>query len=419
MKNGPCLISLILFLQFVSALCKTYPSDLFGNFTEFDESNPTRCPKFITQTTFTEGIVPDSWKMPHNTIFHGHALCNSFSDERKTVYYDDSLVPDQVPPEVNFMLREHGPNIEVNYPLNDNAIRDGENYFIGYEEVTRFCQDGSKFNNGTLYFLFRPFLPVHMPLASRDLMFYPEWKYLVAVPRYSKDICLYRAVVPGAKSEEIAKLSAREEPEIMPSPIATPDELEFASTDTYTPVNYEIVSPTIIPEVETKASCFPGTAKVELRNGRLKLMEDLVVGDIVRTSSTTFSEIFMFTHRETLSVNHFIRLTTSKGYNLELSHGHYIYSRNELVPAKLLKLGDFVETEKGEDKISVIHQASARGLFNPQTIDGDIMVNGIKTSTYTTAIEPVSAHASLSFLRALYKWVGCSTYVKNNPLKFH
>ena len=114
--------------------------------------------------------MPHSWNMPQNTILHGDNLCNSFADERKTVYYNNSLVPDQVPEEVNTMLREHEPNIEINYPLNYNGIHDGENYYIGYEQVTKFCQDGSKFTNGTICFLFRLFCQFICHCPQRKLI---------------------------------------------------------------------------------------------------------------------------------------------------------------------------------------------------------------------------------------------------------
>ena len=392
------------------AVGKTFPADLFGNFTQIDDSNPSRCPKFITQTTFTEGSIPDSWNMPHNTIFHGDNLCNSFADERKTVYYNNSLVPDQVPEEVNTMLREHGPNIEINYPLNDNAIHDGENYYIGYDQVTRFCQDGSKFNNGTIYFLFRPFLPVHMPLSSKQITFYPEWKYLIAVPRYSKHVCMYRAYVPGTESEQIVKSPVIEVMESTPTPEETPYEFEAMIPDTFSSVNSEGAAPTVFPEEEeeSKPSCFPGVAYVQLQNGSHVLLKNLVVGDVIRTSSNSYSKVFMFTHQEFDTLHKFIRMKTVKGTVLHISHGHYIYVDNKAMPAKFVQVGDILETVTGKEQIIALDEVLMQGLYNPQTIDGDIMVNGIKTSTYTTAFDPMCAHASLSFLRAVFKWSGLS-----------
>ena len=45
---------------------------------------------------------------------------------------------------------------------------------------------------------------------------------------------------------------------------------------------------------------------------------------------------------------------------------------------------------------------SSTGLYNPHTLNGDIMVNGVKTSTYTSAVAPALAHAALWPVRMLY-----------------
>ena len=37
----------------------------------------------------------------------------------------------------------------------------------------------------------------------------------------------------------------------------------------------------------------------------------------------------------------------------------------------------------------------ATGLYNPHTMTGDIVVDGIQTSTYTAAIAPTLAHLAL------------------------
>jgi hypothetical protein len=50
----------------------------------------------------------------------------------------------------------------------------------------------------------------------------------------------------------------------------------------------------------------------------------------------------------------------------------------------------------------------ATGLYNPQTIHGDIVVDGIVASTYTTAVDPQVAHGLLAPLRVLYSWLSIS-----------
>ncbi len=45
----------------------------------------------------------------------------------------------------------------------------------------------------------------------------------------------------------------------------------------------------------------------------------------------------------------------------------------------------------------------ATGLYNPQTLSGDIVVNGIRASTYTAAIAPSLAHVALWPVRMMYR----------------
>ena len=60
--------------------------------------------------------------------------------------------------------------------------------------------------------------------------------------------------------------------------------------------------------------------------------------------------------------------------------------------------------EENGQQVTVVAVASetATGLYNPHTLNGDIMVNGVKTSTYTAAVAPGLAHAALWPVRMLY-----------------
>ena len=53
-------------------------------------------------------------------------------------------------------------------------------------------------------------------------------------------------------------------------------------------------------------------------------------------------------------------------------------------------------------RITAVAAEIATGLYNPHTLNGDIMVNGVKTSTYTAAVAPTLAHAALWPVRMLY-----------------
>jgi hypothetical protein len=83
--------------------------------------------------------------------------------------------------------------------------------------------------------------------------------------------------------------------------------------------------------------------------------------------------------------------------------GHYLYVNGELQTAGSVKVGDMLTLANG-DKSAVTEVSSqwAPGLYNPHTLTGDIVVDGILTSTYTDAVSPTLAHALLAPLRQMY-----------------
>lgn len=150
------------------------------------------------------------------------------------------------------------------------------------------------------------------------------------------------------------------------------------------------------------AACFPGDAVVLMESGVSKKMEDLAVDDRVSSGSGKFSGVFMFTHKLQNSQNVFVQLETASGKALKLTAGHYLYVNGNLAQAKTARIGDTLELAGGEpDAVTRVSKVNAGGLYNPQTVNGNILVNEIVASTYTTAVEPVFAHAILSPLRAL------------------
>lgn len=158
------------------------------------------------------------------------------------------------------------------------------------------------------------------------------------------------------------------------------------------------------------SSCFPAAASVQVEEGYTKMMEHLNVGDRVQVSGGKFSEVFMFTHKLVDSVHQFVHISTASGRSLSLTKGHYIYVNGTLVTAKDVKTGDLLTLGTGEPTVvESVSSVSARGLFNPQTVSGDIIVNGVCTSTYTDALEPIAAHAILAPIRALFSGFGIAT----------
>jgi Hint module len=111
----------------------------------------------------------------------------------------------------------------------------------------------------------------------------------------------------------------------------------------------------------------------------------------------------MFTHRLSEVYAKFIEIKTLSGATISLSEGHYIHVDGSVVPAAQVKIGSEVRLGSGHtDKVRSVRTVGGKGLYNPQTLQGDIVVNGILASTYTTAMDPRLAHAALFPFRSMF-----------------
>jgi hypothetical protein len=146
--------------------------------------------------------------------------------------------------------------------------------------------------------------------------------------------------------------------------------------------------------------CFPGDATVELQSGAAIAMADLKVGDVVRVGAgaADFSKVYMFTHRDADVKAKFVKIATASGSEVRMTSGHYLYVNGQLQTARTVKVGDVVSA----GNVTAVSSEWAEGFYNPHTMAGDIVVNGVKTSTYTDAVAPSLAHALLWPARMLY-----------------
>lgn len=153
-----------------------------------------------------------------------------------------------------------------------------------------------------------------------------------------------------------------------------------------------------------KAGCFPATATVELISGKSKSMDQLVAGDKVRVGPKEFSEVYFFSTQLQETTSKFVKIISEHGPALSLTAGHYLYvNGNELRQAGDVKVGDVVLLANGtKSPVTEITSEWGPGLYNPHTLHGDVIVDGIKTSSYTDAVHPTLAHALLMPLRQLY-----------------
>ena len=174
------------------------------------------------------------------------------------------------------------------------------------------------------------------------------------------------------------------------------------------------LSPSESPEEDDGSACFPADATVEVEGGLVKRMDEIKIGDNVKVGSGEYSPVYMFSHKTSDRRYSFVKVTTCCGTTLSLTKGHYLYVNGQLAAAKSIRVGDSVMTETGVATITDVSTVNGVGLYNPQTITGDIMVNGIKASTYTTAVESKAAHCMLAPVRAVFNIFGLTTTVLEN-----
>lgn len=161
-------------------------------------------------------------------------------------------------------------------------------------------------------------------------------------------------------------------------------------------------------------SCFPASATVTVHGGNEVLMSRLEIGDRVRVSvDGTLSDVFMFTHKRSSGLYPFLKISTEGGHSITLSPSHYIYASSLLKPAGNVVVGDTLEVvvaggpARMSDTVTSIKHVVEEGLYNPQTLQGDIIVNGVRASTYTSAVHPVVAHrVALAPFRLLWSLTG-------------
>jgi hypothetical protein len=147
-----------------------------------------------------------------------------------------------------------------------------------------------------------------------------------------------------------------------------------------------------------------------LEGGATARMDTLKVGDRVHVGGGVFSDVFMFTHKVAGHAGPFVEIRTASGAVLRATSGHFIYVNGRLSSAGAVAIGDAVELGRGgPDRVTSVSVVSSAGLYNPQTVHGDVVVDGVRASTYTTAVAPGLAHACLAPLRAAYGMLGWST----------
>lgn len=162
------------------------------------------------------------------------------------------------------------------------------------------------------------------------------------------------------------------------------------------------------PNTVAVTVCFPSDAQVELEHvGRVPISQ-VHTGQRVHVGNGLYSPIFAWTHRDASLASHwYISIDVGLETDLVATPEHLVYVSGKAVSAVNVRVGDVMHGGDGE-RLVIRNVTSVRrkGLYNPQTLHGDIVVNGMVVSTYTTAVKRGAAHALLAPMRAAFQGLG-------------
>lgn len=154
-----------------------------------------------------------------------------------------------------------------------------------------------------------------------------------------------------------------------------------------------------------RIDCFPAHATVQLSTSQRSIrMDQLEHGHAI----TDHGPVFAFSHRDPTSVASYIRFTADNGKTLMVSPGHYVFSAGKLRVAGSIRTGDYLDGQGAQKMrvVSIERNVRARGMFNPHTASGQLIVDGFRVSCYTRAVHPYLAHKLLLPVRMLYQFAG-------------
>lgn len=151
--------------------------------------------------------------------------------------------------------------------------------------------------------------------------------------------------------------------------------------------------------------CFPASATILNDDGESVRMEDVNFRDRVAIGKGLMSDIYFFGHRISHAVSNFISINhDGSSVPLRLSPSHYLYVNGHLQTAETVKPGDRLRAADGMDKFVVkeVGVVKLRGLYAPTTTHGELLVDGVVVSSYTSVVHPQVAHTLLYPIRMLY-----------------
>ena len=126
--------------------------------------------------------------------------------------------------------------------------------------------------------------------------------------------------------------------------------------------------------------CFAGGQKVESKTRGIINIENIEIGEYIKTQNG-WSRVYawhMYTKNTSME---FVVVKHSNG-ELVLSDLHFIYVNNKPIVAKDIKINDTIIYKGEEVVVTEVTTKVSKGIYNPYTINGKIIVNNINCSVY-------------------------------------
>lgn len=156
----------------------------------------------------------------------------------------------------------------------------------------------------------------------------------------------------------------------------------------------------IAPANDVTIVCFSAFNEVDVQGRGVVLMDTVRVGDYVRVKNG-HSRVHSIAHHDTDLETTFLQVH-SHGLEkpLELTEKHLVFANNKIIRADQLKIGNTLSN--GDEEKYVIYkiqQVKRTGVYAPITESGDIVVSGVRASSYYSLADkiPFNHHTLLHY----------------------
>lgn len=417
-------MNLLLLLLFLPLTVALRPAQIPGNYDNIPlPSTPPCPPALFIQQVEVHYLSGNFFVIPHTRIKirlpgGGQQHCTNTPQNAPNFNNKSGTI----------LRRDTELKLDRNNSLINAFVIENERFFIARELGIRECGHAS-LPSGVTSMWMAPQVRISIPASSTSvytIVFQPSFKYIYYFS--STNPCLYR----GDARETGTVIPIPTPPSSTPTPTRTPTPSPIRQSSPPAITQTVIVAPVSQPPIPNPSSsplgagsgadgdgiqngvpaentaqgggsCFPAVMQV-IRNGQSVSIAQLRISDNVLVAPNTYSTVFAFTHSVSSIITPFIRLVTLN-HTLILSADHYVYVNSQPRLARHVHRGDVLSHLNGPMQVQKVDVVHLKGLYNPQTLHGDIIVNGFRVTTYTKhGGGVVGGHALLAPIRAIGEW---------------